>query len=205
MHPASMSLMLRLCTDRGLLDEPGKVLEVGSLDVNGSYRHLFRNPKRYTGIDHVKGAGVDLEADIHDDFAELLADGALPADLVISGQQLEHDPRPWLTVTAMVRAVWEVRGTVILVAPWRFPYHHPPDYWRFSPAGLGRLISWAIATQMAFGGRPEVAPDWESGWSLQHANGKLDLVSDGPGARWPADFQEVDSWAVLSFQEGRSA
>jgi len=41
----------------------GKVLEVGSYDVNGSVRPLFKNRQRfpsYTGIDMREGPGVDM-------------------------------------------------------------------------------------------------------------------------------------------------
>lgn len=181
-----MKLVRSLCAARDLLKYPGKVLEVGSLNVNGSYRELFKHPERYTGIDHEHGPGVDLEADLHSDFCALLADGALPADLLLCGQVLEHDPRPWFTAPAIVRAVAEVRGTVILVAPWRFPYHHPPDFWRFSPTGLAELLRYGLACV-----DPAVPHVVSHGWSVLR-RGELEI-----GSGEPPDVAGVDSWAVL--------
>jgi len=191
MHPGSLELVRSLCSERGLLEEPGKVLEVGSLNVNGSYRELFTNPERYTGIDHEKGPGVDLEADLHVDFVQLLADGAIPADLVLCGQVLEHDPYPWRTAPAIVRAIWEVKGCAILVAPWRFPYHHPPDFWRFSPHGLQELLRQG-AMSAQFSSESTVGWRITGGWSVLR-RGELEVVSHGP----PPDIAGVDSWAVL--------
>jgi hypothetical protein len=41
----------------------GAVLEIGSLDINGSVRPLFADAPHYHGIDLVAGAGVDEVAD----------------------------------------------------------------------------------------------------------------------------------------------
>lgn len=40
-----------------------RVLELGSRDVNGSPRSVFRDAERYVGIDVVDGPGVDVLAD----------------------------------------------------------------------------------------------------------------------------------------------
>lgn len=40
-----------------------KVLEIGSLDINGSVRPLFEDAEYYIGIDMQEGPGVDLVAD----------------------------------------------------------------------------------------------------------------------------------------------
>ena len=39
-----------------------KVLEIGSLDINGSVRPLFEDAEYYLGIDMQEGPGVDLVA-----------------------------------------------------------------------------------------------------------------------------------------------
>jgi SAM-dependent methyltransferase len=65
-----------------------RVLEVGSLDINGSVRKHF-TLCRYTGIDLSKGKGVDL---VHDISQPLLNKGQF--DVVISTEMLEH-ARHW--------------------------------------------------------------------------------------------------------------
>ena len=61
-----------------------KVLDVGSLDINGNNRHLFFNPI-YTGIDIIAGKNVDIVCPIH----EYATDERY--DVVISSEMLEHD------------------------------------------------------------------------------------------------------------------
>lgn len=60
-----------------------KVLDCGSLNVNGSLRELFTNCE-YLGVDIVEGRDVDLVCPIHkldlDKF-----------DVVVSAEMLEHD------------------------------------------------------------------------------------------------------------------
>lgn len=179
-----MALMLKLAVERNLLDSPGRVLEVGSLDVNGSYRQMFKGASWF-GIDMEPGPGVDRVANLHDDFGELLADGVIPVDLVVSGQQLEHDPHPWLTVQAMVGAVWMEGGTVIVIAPWDFPYHHAPDFYRFSPEGLGALALNAVRHHSA----------WEGKNALRFRDVK---IKSGWGAPSSESGESPDAWCVVT-------
>ena len=63
-----------------------KVLEVGSLNINGSVRQFFQNPDEYIGCDLGEGPGVDIVCRGH----ELpYPDGAF--DVVISCECFEHD------------------------------------------------------------------------------------------------------------------
>lgn len=64
-----------------------KVLEVGSLDINGSVRGFFNNCQ-YTGLDVGPGKGVDIVCPIHEFIQPLVY------DVVISTEMLEHD-RHW--------------------------------------------------------------------------------------------------------------
>ena len=90
MHATSMSEMARLL---GRWPAPdADVLDVGSLDVNGSYRALIEGRGwRYTGLDIAPGANVDVVAD--DPYCYPFADGAF--DVVISGSTMEHVKHPW--------------------------------------------------------------------------------------------------------------
>lgn len=80
------------------------VLDVGSLDVNGSTRPFFSGGS-YLGIDLVAGKGVDkvctIEA-IHGQF-----------DVVISTECLEHDPQWRATFAAMIEHA-HIGGLVLM-------------------------------------------------------------------------------------------
>jgi len=136
---------MRKCRDRYLrpwLDaRAGAVtlLDIGAADVNGSYRGLFADPRiRYRGVDLAPGPGVDLVAASPD---------AIPApdasaDVVISGQALEHCERFWVLFQEMAR-VLKPDGLLFLIAPSSGPVHrYPVDCYRFYPdayAALARM------------------------------------------------------------------
>ncbi len=74
------------------------VLEIGSLDINGSVRPLFAAARTYHGIDLVEGPGVDE-----------VADGATwepprTYDVVLCAEVLEHAPEWPAVVATMWRA-----------------------------------------------------------------------------------------------------
>lgn len=127
MHESSLNAMRRF-HERYVakLSQP-RILEVGSLDVNGSYREIFsQTPCEYVGVDVIDGPGVDLVVQpwrwsVFDDS---------DFDVVISGQCLEHDKKFWLTLGEIGR-VLSPGGVVCVIAPSLTKYHHPPDYWRF--------------------------------------------------------------------------
>ena len=61
-----------------------RVLDIGSLDINGSARGLFRGGV-YIGIDIGPGKGVDTICRGHEFRSDL------PFDVIISGECFEHD------------------------------------------------------------------------------------------------------------------
>lgn len=61
-----------------------KVLDVGSLDINGNNRNLFENCE-YTGLDLCAGLNVDIVMPIHKYKKENIY------DVVICTEMLEHD------------------------------------------------------------------------------------------------------------------
>jgi len=77
---------------------PGKVLEIGSYDVNGINRVHFHDTPSYLGVDLIEGPGVDMVKSGH----ELdLASGSF--DLTFSCECFEHNPY-WLeTLLNMIR------------------------------------------------------------------------------------------------------
>ncbi len=74
----------------------GRVIEFGSLDINGSPRRLFPGDVDYLGVDVQAGPGVDLVRDV----TELAEE---PADLVVCMEVLEHAPAKAGIIAAAAR------------------------------------------------------------------------------------------------------
>ena len=114
-----------------------RVLDVGSLDVNGSYRNLFdADFWFYDGLDMEHGENVDFVPIDPYDWTELKSN---TYDLVISGQALEHIEFPWKTFENIER-VLKPSALCCIIAPSSGPEHkHPVDCWRFYPDGMNAL------------------------------------------------------------------
>lgn len=103
-HPQQRRFLERVAA---LHPVSGPLLEIGSLDVNGSVRDLFPRADPYVGIDLAPGAAVDVVASGH-------AFGRDESfDLVVTTECLEHDPRWDLTLRTIVR-VLRPGGTLLL-------------------------------------------------------------------------------------------
>ena len=64
------------------------VLDVGSYDVNGTYKPIFNNVKyNYTGLDMEAGPNVDIVLETPYNWESIPNDSY---DIVISGQAFEH-------------------------------------------------------------------------------------------------------------------
>jgi len=128
-----------------------KVLDVGSMDVNGSYRNLFNERIQYLGLDLEQGRNVDLVLKSPYDFP--VASSSM--DLIISGQAFEHIEFFWLTWLEMTRVVKD-GGYIFLIAPSRGAEHrYPVDCWRFYPDGFSALAKLGSCELI------ETAIDWE--------------------------------------------
>jgi SAM-dependent methyltransferase len=152
MHQSSLEHIQNLV--RQHLDRKASltVMDIGSYDVNGSYKQFFDAPGWiYTGVDLAAGPNVDVV---------LSSPYRLPfqshsVDVIVSGQAFEHIEFFWLTWLEMTR-VLKPGGLIFLVAPSRGPEHrYPQDCWRFYPDGYRALAS--------FGGLELVSAntDWE--------------------------------------------
>ena len=113
-------------------DVTGKrVLEVGSLDVNGSVRGdiMALRPAEYVGIDIRPGPGVDVICDAGD-----LVDrfGERAFDVVISTELLEH-ARDWRRIVSNIKRVTRPGGLMIVsTRSYGVDFHRRPwDYWRY--------------------------------------------------------------------------
>lgn len=119
----------------------GSILEIGSLDVNGSLRHHRPSVDRYIGLDYSAGEGVDHV--ISDAEPWPVDDSAF--DLVIASSVLEHDPLFWATFVKMV-AKTRPGGHIYINAPSNGSVHrYPLDCWRFYPDSAVALAQWAAS------------------------------------------------------------
>lgn len=148
MHPSSKENMQKALSRyvgaAFFADRSRRVVEVGSSSVNGSYRLLFADyGVDYLGLDLQAGSGVDQVLD--EPYAYPVATDS--ADLVISGQMLEHCEYPWLAVQEMAR-ILSPEGYLILIAPSAGPIHrYPVDCYRFYPdayRALARLAGCVV-------------------------------------------------------------
>ena len=119
-------------------DRPLKVLDIGSLDVNGIYKELFKSPKyEYKGLDLFPGKNVDIVAAGPYDYHPV-EDNSV--DIIISGQTMEHVEAIWLWVLELKR-VLKPGGLMCLIAPNNYPTHrHPVDCWRILADGMKYLL-----------------------------------------------------------------
>ena len=120
----------------------GSVLEVGSYNVNGSVRPLFKG-QPYIGLDMRAGPGVDVVADV---LTHEFEDGQFGT--IVSTETLEHCAEPWTAIERMGR--WLAPGGKMLISvPFRFDFHEfPSDYWRFTHEGLRLLFERAGLTTL---------------------------------------------------------
>ena len=112
-----------------LIGEPGKILDVGGRDVNGSPRIMFLG--KYTVLDMIDGKGVDIVMNAHDmKFKEEF-------DLVMCLETFEHDDKFWITLDNCKKAL-KKGGWMILSAPGPYAPKHdwPGDYYRFQESAF---------------------------------------------------------------------
>lgn len=84
-HPAQKEFFRKVKKEYPDSFHKVKVVDCGSLDVNGSIKELFTESD-YTGVDIVAGRNVDVVSHIKDLSFE---DNSF--DTVVSGEMLEHD------------------------------------------------------------------------------------------------------------------
>jgi SAM-dependent methyltransferase len=126
----------------GRSDIQGKsVIEVGSCNVNGSFRDHIRyfHPASYLGVDSASGPGVDQIC-----TAEQLIEtfGTASFDLLVSTEMLEH-VKDWRLVVTSFKELLRPGGTIVITTrSYGFPYHeYPGDYWRFETYDMQRIFA----------------------------------------------------------------
>jgi predicted SAM-dependent methyltransferase len=121
--------------------EGASVLEIGSLDVNGSLRPLVSkfNPKCYVGTDMRPGKGVDVVIKC-EDLPGKYAEGSF--DFIICTSMLEH-AQEWKPCVNVMKRLLKTGGYLLFTAPAPgFHVHeYPGDYWRFTVSDLKTIFS----------------------------------------------------------------
>lgn len=143
MHPSSFDKMAAFCRDHldSRRSEPLLIVDLGSHDINGSYRPLFDTPPwRYVGADLAPGDNVDLVLRDPYNWRELKTGSV---DILVSGQTFEHTEFFWETMFEIAR-VLKPHGLCCIIAPSSGPEHRfPIDCWRFYPDGLRAVARYA--------------------------------------------------------------
>lgn len=116
---------------------PIMVLDVGSYDVNGTYRPLIEDRGwEYTGLDIRPGPNVDIVAD--DPY--LYPFDADTYHIVMCGNMLHNVQAVWALIPEMAR-VLKPGGLLAICTVWNHGENrHPVDCWRFMPDGLRYLF-----------------------------------------------------------------
>ena len=133
--------------------EPLAIFDLGSQDINGSYRPLFALPPwKYVGVDLAAGNNVDVVLSDPYDWREISAESA---DVIVAGQAFEHTEFFWETMRQIARTL-KSNGLCCIIVPSSGPEHRfPVDCWRMYPDGLRALARYAELEVM------EATTQWE--------------------------------------------
>jgi SAM-dependent methyltransferase len=96
-HPEQAAFFAAVADANTGLVQGGRVLEIGSYDVNGTIRSLFAGSAEYVGVDLTEGPGVDVVSFGHEYTSDT------PFDATISGECFEHDPHWADSLATMIR------------------------------------------------------------------------------------------------------
>jgi SAM-dependent methyltransferase len=119
------------------MDSP-TIVDVGSLDVEGSLRSVAPTNAKFIGVDFAEGKGVDV---VLDDPYTLPFDDA-SVDVVVSSSCYEHAEFFWLSFLEVLR-VLKPSGLFYLNVPSNGWFHrYPVDCWRFYPDSGRALQNW---------------------------------------------------------------
>jgi SAM-dependent methyltransferase len=115
-----------------------KVLDIGSLDINGNNRHVFEHPYSYIGVDLNEGDNVDVISPGH------LYDSGYLFDVVMSSECFEHDMYYARTLQNMIKLLKPNGLLIFTCASTGRPEHgtlrsNPSD----APFLLGMSEKWA--------------------------------------------------------------
>ena len=121
----------------------GPFLEVGSRDYGSTQnlRSLFAADHEYVGVDMEEGPGVDVVADLTEDFQSV--DARLQGrrfGTIFCLSVLEHCDQPF-TMAENLTLLLKPGGWLCISVPFAWQIHaYPNDYWRFTPEGVRKLF-----------------------------------------------------------------
>lgn len=159
MHKSAMTRMGWFVENYIPNDKEVKVLDIGSQDVNGSYRQLFAGTKAtYTGLDMCTGKNVDIVPKDPYNWEEIVDESF---DFIISGNAFEHIEFPWLTIKEIEKKL-KPKGFTCIIAPFALVEHrYPTDCYRYFSDGFIALAKWANlkVVESTVGGIPKGTTD----------------------------------------------
>ena len=162
MHISSLD-NLCLCLKKHVLPDPRfaskaslKIADIGSADINGSYKQIFDLLDcEYTGIDLDAGPGVSVV--LESPYVFPLPDDRY--DIVFSGQTFEHAGHFWKTFSEMCR-IARPDGLIVVIAPSSGAVHrYPVDCYRFMPDAMAALAEY---------GEVQLIDSWTSDFGPWH-------------------------------------
>lgn len=106
----------------------GRVVDIGSLNVNGTVKDLFPDAEEYIGIDFRDGPDVDVVLNGNEVFPRYDEDYF---QTIICMNMLEHDKYFWETLDGINHVLAPGGHLLVAMPTFTFPIHeHPQDYWR---------------------------------------------------------------------------
>jgi SAM-dependent methyltransferase len=121
--------------------ENKRILEVGSLNVNGTLRYdiVEKDPAEYIGIDINEGKDVDQICRV-EDIVEVFGKDSF--DVVVCTEMMEHI-EDWRLAISNLKNVCKPGGIIILTTRSKgFPEHgFPDDFWRYEPDDMKVIFS----------------------------------------------------------------
>ena len=154
MHQSAMKRMEWFVENYIPQDQHVEILDVGSYDINGSYRSLFQNYDcNYIGLDLEEGPNVDFVPRDPYSWPELPDDSF---DFIISGNAFEHIEWPWITMS-QIKMKLKPGGIACILTPFCLSEHrYPTDCYRYYPDGMKALAKYAglDVIQCTTGGLP---------------------------------------------------
>jgi SAM-dependent methyltransferase len=152
---------MQRCVEKYLdAQRPTIIADVGSMDVNGSYRQIFHHPQwRYIGIDVAAGKNVDIV--LKEPYHFPL--GFSSVDVVISGQTFEHVEFFWLTWMEMVRILRPGGLAIMILHRNMLEHRYPVDCWRFFPDAMNAFARYgglSLEEVSSYDFTLDNAPEW---------------------------------------------
>lgn len=174
------------------------VIEFGALNINGSAREILEpmKPRLYEGYDLIAGPGVDRVVDFSSHARNM--DEAENPDVIVCLNTLEHS-KNWGQVIRNIKHLLKRGRLLIFSVPSKgFPWHNPPDYWRFSKEQISGIFSDMNISYL------EKDPEIEGVIMLARAvamTGTVPLFEYKPEAVLVPEIADIFKYSAISWDE----